>query len=406
MNILFLTLVDIRSIDERGIYSDLMREFARNNHSVYIVSPVERRYNIQSHIIEYHNSDDWHKNVHILKLKTGNIQKTNVVEKGISTLSIEYLMKFVIIRYFKKINFDLVLYSTPPITLVSPVKYIKKRDNAKSYLMLKDIFPQNAVDLGMMETVGLTGIIYKYFRNKEKQLYKISDKIGCMSQANVDYILQHNKYIESSKVEICPNAIEPIKIRLTKNERDSIRRKYNLPLDKKIFVYGGNLGKPQGIPFVLECLDKNKENSNIFFLIVGNGTEYIKLEKYINMNTPKNVKLLKFIEKNEYDQLVSACDVGLIFLDYRFTIPNFPSRILSYMQAGLPILAATDRASDVGHVIKIGGFGWWCPSNDVNRFTELVDEICNEDLIKFGNNSTLYLREFDVKKTGDTILRS
>lgn len=91
-----------------------------------------------------------------------------------------------------------------PITLNLPVQYSKKKFNAKTYLMLKDIFPQNAVDLQMFKKSSL---IYKYFRHKEKQLYNLSDKIGCMSQGNIDYLLRHNKFISKDKVEIFYNSI-------------------------------------------------------------------------------------------------------------------------------------------------------------------------------------------------------
>ena len=93
----------------------------------------------------------------------------------------------------------MILYSTPPITFCGVVEYFQKRDNAKTYLMLKDIFPQNAVDLGMMKTTGAKGLIYKYFRKQEKKLYAISDRIGCMSQANVEYVLKDNPEVSKEK---------------------------------------------------------------------------------------------------------------------------------------------------------------------------------------------------------------
>ena len=62
------------------------------------------------------------------------------------------------------------MYSTPPITFCRAVDYVKKRDNAQTYLLLKDIFPQNAVDIGMMSKQGIKGILYKFFREKEKRL--------------------------------------------------------------------------------------------------------------------------------------------------------------------------------------------------------------------------------------------
>ena len=119
------------------------------------------------------------------------------------------------------------------------------------------------------------------FRKKEKKLYAISDAIGCMSQANVDYVLKHNPEIDKSKVEICPNSIEFEDKTVTVEEKISLREKYGIPLDKKVFVYGGNLGKPQGIPFLMDCLKAEKENTNAYFLIVGDGTEFNKLKTFM-----------------------------------------------------------------------------------------------------------------------------
>lgn len=372
MNLLFLTLLGFESLQDRNIYTDLLREFVKNGHEVYVISPVEKRQKVETHLIEEDNAK-------ILRLKIGNTQKTNIIEKGISTIRIEPQFKKAIRKYFSDVKFDLILYSTPPITLVSAIKYVKKRDNAKTYLLLKDIFPQNAVDIGLMSTTGVKGLLYKHFRNKEKKLYGISDRIGCMSQANVDYVINHNPEVNPDKVEICPNSIEIVDKSVDKENRDSIRRKYNIPLDRNVFVYGGNLGKPQGVPFIISCLGKCEEINDAFFVIVGDGTEYHLLDDYINNNRPKNVLLLNRLPKDDYDTMVAACDVGLIFLDHRFTIPNFPSRLLSYMQAKVPVLACTDTNSDLGKVITEGEFGWWCESNDEDDFYRLVIGCCHAD---------------------------
>ncbi|MBQ7818379.1 MAG: glycosyltransferase family 4 protein [Bacteroidales bacterium] len=377
MNILFLTLYHIDSLHSRGIYEDLLREFVNHNHNVYVISPIERRYNSDTTL---HTEG----NAHILELKTGNIQKTNIIEKGISTLLIEHQFIAAIKKYFSHITFDLVLYSTPPITLAGVVEFIKKRDNAKTFLLLKDIFPQNAVDIGLMSKTGFKGLLYKYFRNKEKRLYSVSDRIGCMSPANVDYLLKNTPDIDPAKVSVCPNSIEPVNMSLSEDERVKMRMKYNLPLDKTVFVYGGNLGKPQGISFFIDCLKSQEQNNNVFFLIVGDGTEYSKLQEYVQSNSPSNVKLMNRLPKNDYDYMIASCDVGMIFLDHRFTIPNFPSRLLSYMQAELPVLACTDPNTDIGKIITDAGIGWWCESNDVQAFSRIVAEISNlqDNLIK------------------------
>ena len=185
MNILFLTLADLNSVDERGIYTDLMREFVAHGHEVFIVSPTERRSGQSTRLIEG-------ERYRILKLRTGNVQKTNMIEKTISTLLLGMQFARAVRKYFSAVRFDLVLYSTPPITLCSAIAYVKRRDGAKTYLLLKDIFPQNAVDLGMLSKHGVKGLLYRYFRMLEKRLYSLSDYIGCMSPANVDYVLKHN----------------------------------------------------------------------------------------------------------------------------------------------------------------------------------------------------------------------
>ena len=178
MNIFFLTLLSFDSIDERNIYTDLLREFVKNGHHVYAISPVEKRYNKQTSLTEKENET-------ILRLRIGNIQKTHIIEKGISTIMIEPTFKRAIKKYYSNVKFDLVLYSTPPITFIGAIEYVKNRDGAKTYLLLKDIFPQNAVDIGMLKKTGLKGILYRHFRKQEKRLYQVSDRIGCMSPANV-----------------------------------------------------------------------------------------------------------------------------------------------------------------------------------------------------------------------------
>ena len=129
-------------------------------------------------------------------------------------------------------------------------------------------------------------------------------------------------------------------------------------------------------------------------MIVGDGTEYGVLESFVEQDHPANVKLMKRLPKEDYDTMVGACDVGLIFLDHRFTIPNFPSRLLAYMQAKLPVLAATDPNTDIGKVIVDGGFGWWCESNDAERFRKvLVTAIDNDNLNCLGEKGYQYLQE-------------
>ena len=162
MNIIFLTMSRINEISSRGIYIDLMRKFRDEGHNVYIVTPHERSFGIPT---ELEHVDG----VNILGVRTLNLRTSNVIEKGLGQVLVERQYKQAIKKYLKGVKFDLILYSTPPITFPKVIKFLKQcNPQAKTYLLLKDIFPQNAVDLGMFSKTGIKGIIYKYFRRKEK----------------------------------------------------------------------------------------------------------------------------------------------------------------------------------------------------------------------------------------------
>lgn len=398
MNILFLTMVKMLSIESRGIYTDLMRKFRDNGHHVYIVTPSERRDGRKTSIIE-------EKGVKILSVRTLNVQKTNIIEKGVGQVSIEFLYKHAIKKYYAGVSFDLILYSTPPITFPKVIEYAKKANPAaKTYLLLKDIFPQNAVDMGMLSKKGVKGMLYKFFRAKERKLYSLSDYIGCMSPANVEYVLKHNPEISDDRVEIAPNSVE-----LTEDIQSvdkSVLSKYNLPSDKPIFIYGGNLGVPQGIPFLIECLEANADRDDCHFVVVGSGTYYQRLADWYEVRKPKAVSVMKELPKEDYDRLVQACQVGLIFLDYRFTIPNFPSRLLSYLEYRMPVIACTDPNCDTGAIAEENGFGFYAPSNDVNAFTHAVNKMLVSDMVAMGNKGYRFLTEnYLIENTYNQIMK-
>jgi glycosyltransferase involved in cell wall biosynthesis len=405
MNVIFLTLSRISDIEDPSIYSDLMRKFRDEGHKVYIVTPAERRLKQETSLKESHG-------VMILNVRTLNVQKTNIVEKGIGTLLVETQFKGAIKKYLKDIKFDLITYSTPPITFTNVVKYLKRKNpQAVSYLQLKDIFPQNAVDIGMMSTTGVKGLLYKFFRKKEKALYAVSDFIGCMSPANVKFILEHNPALDVNRVEVAPNSIE-LKTKACdtiNTDREDIRIKYGLPVDKPIFIYGGNLGKPQGIDFLIQCLDANRERKDCYFVVVGSGTEYGKLESWIRglqlRDKELNVKVIKGLPKVDYDMLVRSCDIGMIFLDHRFTIPNYPSRLLSYLENKMPVICATDPNCDMGRIAEENGYGYWCESNSVEAFTTILDRIIQADRQSMGEKGYQYLCEnYTVENTFSTII--
>lgn len=387
----------MENIEASGIYTDLMRKFRDEGHEVYIIYPRERRLGLPTELKTLNH-------VHALGVKTLNVTKTNVIEKGIGQVLLEEQFKRDLKKYFGKVKFDLILYSTPPITFTKVIKYAKRvNPEAVSYLLLKDIFPQNAVDVGMLSKTGIKGVFYKFFRAKEKKLYALSDYIGCMSPANVRYVLEHNPEISADRVEVAPNSLELA-------QRDNVVDKnilvnYSLPIDKPIFIYGGNLGVPQGIPFLIQCMEANADRHDCHFVVVGSGTYYQKLADWYQMRQPKAVTVMKGLPKEDYDKLVQACQVGLIFLDYRFTIPNFPSRLLSYLENRMPVISCTDPNCDTGYIAEANDFGYYVPSNDVDAFTNAVDKMLASDMVYMGEKGyQFYIDNYSISNTYDVIV--
>lgn len=403
-NLIFLTMSRFTDIGKRGIYPDLLRKFQNEGWNIYVVTPHERSLGLPTELKE-------DGGVHFLGVKTLNLQKTNVIEKGVGQVLVESQYKAAIKKYFSDVKFDLILYSTPPITFPKVIAYLKRQNpQAMTYLLLKDIFPQNAVDLGMMSTSGVKGLLYKFFRNKEKKLYALSDYIGCMSPANVEYVLRHNPEVAAERVEVAPNSIELSAAEGVGNaDRNSVREKFGLPLDRPVFIYGGNLGKPQGIPFLIECLEANAQRTDCHFVVIGTGTELSRLKDWYaglrNRDVTHNVTVMEGLSKAEYDELVRACDVGLIFLDHRFTIPNFPSRLLSYLENRMPVLCATDPNTDMGRIAEKNGFGYWCESNSVEAFTAILDKILAADIKLMGEKGYEFLKaNYTVRNTYNAIV--
>lgn len=404
MNIVFLTMSRMTDISYRGIYGDLMRFFRDKGNNLYIVSPRERSLGQETGLKEVDG-------IHVLGVRTLNLQKTSIIEKGIGQVLVESQFKKAIKHYLSDLQFDLILYTTPPVTFPKVIRYLKAQNpSAKTYLLLKDIFPQNAVDIGLMSKTGFKRFLYRFFRKKEKKLYELSDFIGCMSPANVEFVLKHNPEVDAKRVEVAPNSLELKAYSLQDGQEKAewyyIRKKYNLPTDKPIFIYGGNLGKPQGIDYLIKCLDANKNRTDCHFVVVGTGTEYDKLDSWFMVQgSGLNVTVMKGLPKEDYDMLVKYCDVGLIFLDHRFTIPNYPSRLLSYLENRMPVICATDLNTDIGKIAEENGYGYWCESVKPEDFTALVDKMLAADRKAMGEKGYEFLKNnYLVEHTYNAIM--
>ena len=399
MNILFLSLKNFTSLDESNIYVDLLKEFVSYGHELDIISPVQKREKTPTNSIIG-------ESVRIYKPLIGNITNTGFLEKGISI----FLYRSQIIKCIKKCignkKIDLFIVSVPPVTVDSIVNYVKKHYGCPVYLLLKDIWPASIFDVKVFGGTPLKKIVTTVLRMSEKRLYKSSDYIGCLSQANVDYICENNKYLDFRKVHVNPNSIIPHTIApITITERNSIRDKYGIPNNKLTFIYGGTLGVGQNVYHIVDCMKECKD-LDCHFVISGRGVQYHLLEQYKNNYKPKNLTLINGLPKDEYEKLLQSCDVGLVFLRYTAMTPNIPSRILTYMDYSLPILSCTDPTSDLNQIIENGNFGWGCLSNNPVEFKGCIEKILNTNLEPFKLSSNKFLKEhFSANESYSIIMK-
>ena len=390
MRILFL--FQTFSFDKSTIYLDLINEAAKKGHKVTLIAGTENK---DAPAGRVKNGE-----VEVVWLKLQNQFGAGKIKKGIIQLSIAPLMTALIKKELWKEEFDIIAYPTPPITLAPVVEKCRRHFKCITYLMLKDIFPQNAIDLGMMSKDGMTA---RYFKRLEKRLYEASDKIGCMSQANIRYLLKHEPYIDSKKVEYFPNTVKI---------RDPVEKSAKKGEGITLF-FGGNMGKPQAVEFLLKGIKRASETEElkcVTFFFIGDGSESSLIEEFIESEKPGNLTFEHSLPRLEYEEKLKNADVGIVSLSDKFTIPNYPSRVLSYMQTSTPVFAVTDENTDIKELVtEEAKCGFWTRSGFHDGFIDTLKCMVKmkDDLPELGKNGRKYLEEnFDVSGSVDILERA
>lgn len=382
MNILYVASIFPTEQEGGNLYTDLAKELSIKHKVTVLVA--EGKNTIENTQFKKEMGVD------VLRVKIGNMYGVSFIEKGISIITMQSKMKKAIKKYLNDKKYDLILFMAPPVTFESVIRFAMRKYNAKSYLMQKDIFPQNSIDIGIMSKKNP---IYYYFRYKEKKMYNIASIIGCMSEGNIKYILEHNKYLNKEKLELFPNTIKVKKIR---REQIDIRKKYGIENDKILAMYGGNFGRPQGVDFIIQILKEYKNDNRVVFFFSGKGTEKEKLFDFVKKENITNVITQDYIQREDYEKILKETDIGFIFLDYRFTIPNTPSRILPYFEYSIPVMAATDKNTDYKEIlVNDAKAGLWCESNNIEEFKRQFEILLDnpDKRKKMGTNGRKYLEK-------------
>lgn len=397
MKILFLFITYPENESSSNLTKDLSDEFNKQGDDVYVATIREKKYKKKTKLsIE--------NGVNVLRIKSGNMfNSVSKFEKLFTMMTMNKNILKQIKKHWGDVEFDLIVGTTPYMANAKLINGLKSYYKCPSFLILWDLFPQNAKDLGLIKSK----LLFNFFKRQEHKNLKSFDYIGCMSQGNMDYVKNNYNFIDEKQLSLFP-LWSKIKEKSVAS-KEQMRKKYGFEINDFILVFGGNMGKPQNLQNLLTLAFEVKDLVQIKFLLVGHGTEVNNLKKLKNSMNLNNVIFKDFIPRDDYEKLVSSCDVGIVSLDPRFTVPNFPSKTVDYLKLGLPILAAVDKCalSDYGKLLeKDMKAGLCCEATNMKQYKEnLIEFLNNKELYKelSLNARTYYEKSFNVENNYNNI---
>ena len=367
---------------------DLALEFSAQGHDVTVLVP-------DSDLDSGWQVDYW-QGIRVARFRAQKIRDVGYVRRTFG----EFFLPYIMLRNLRKSPlseeiFDGVAWYSPSIFLGPVVAYIKKKSHCPSYLILRDIFPEWAVDLGLMRK----GLIYRFFSSVANYQYSLADVIGVQSSGNLSYFEDRREGGER-RVEVLNNWLaNTVKIPC------SIQIKNTSLAGRKIFVYAGNMGVAQALDVFIQLAQRLESRTDIGFVFVGRGSHVPKLREKVASLRLSNTLFFDEIEPDEIPGLYEQCDIGLVALDPRHKSHNIPGKFLSYLQVGLPVLASVNHGNDIISLINTYSIGYACSNWNVDSLVEgahaLLDELDKDD--ELGNRcrsvfEELYSPEVAVKQ--------
>ena len=245
--------------------------------------------------------------------------------------------------------FDAAVVYSPPLPLALAAWALCRWRRRPLVVNVQDLFPQSAIDLGVLRNPHLIRV----FRRMEAFLYRRADLVTAHSEGNRRYIV--NAGAEPQRVRVIPNWIDTEAIQ-PMDRHNALRAGLGLG-EKFIVSFAGIMGFSQDLETVLESAKLLKDQRDIAFLIVGDGVEKAKLEKMARDHNLNNVLFLPMQPKDKYPEVLAASDVCLATLRQEVRTPVVPSKILSIMAAGRPVLASLPLDGDAPRLIAAAQCG-------------------------------------------------
>lgn len=363
---------------------DLSREFARQGHAVSVLLPNAGQR--QSWCLEVFDG------VEVLRLKAPRTKDIGYVRRTLAELAMPFAMLHSLRRSpLATERWDGVVWYAPSIFHGPLVRALKKSSRCRGYLIIRDIFPEWAVDMGLMGR----GLIYRFFDAIARYQYSVADVIGVQSPGNQAYF-DAWKEGRGRHLEVLPNWLDtPVRVQC------SIRIDETALAGRKVLVYAGNMGVAQGMDILLDLADRLRMRTDLGFLFVGRGSDAARLKANALSRQLDNVAFFDEIEPDEIPGLYAQCSAGIVALDPRHRSHNIPGKFLTYMQSGLPVLANINAGNDLGQVIRDERVGQVCETNRVDDLVHLAEKLLDQlqtdgDLSE--RCSRLFEREFAVRE--------
>lgn len=325
--------------------------------------------------------EDWRietwNDVRIVRLKS---PKTKDIGYARRTLG-EFRMPFSMLHNFRKCplaneHWDGIVWYSPSIFLGPFANALKQLSKCRSYLIIRDIFPEWAVDMGLMGR----GLPYRFFKAIASYQYSVADVIGAQASGNLAYFSDWTSQ-PGQRVEVLQNWLTD-----APDSGCSIRICDTSLTGRKIFVYAGNMGVAQGMSILLDLAESLKSRKDIGFLFVGRGSDAPRLRRDALARELDNVVFFDEIDPNEIPGLYAQCHVGLLALDPRHKTHNIPGKFLSYMQSGLPVLASINPGNDLFFLIEKELVGRVCTDASLGSLGSMAQallyDIDNDDGIR------------------------
>lgn len=307
--------------------------------------------------------------VEVLRLKAPRTKDMGYVRRTIN----EFLMPFAMLRNLRKsplsdVRWDGVAWYSPTIFLGPIANALKKSSACRSYLIIRDIFPEWAVDMGLMGR----GLPYRFFKAIERYQYSVANVIGVQTPANVAY-LDGWAQKPGRQVEVLQNWLAD-----APDVGCSISVAGSSLAGRKIFVYAGNMGVAQGMGVLLDLAERLCGKKDIGFLFVGRGSDAQRLRTDAAERGLDNVAFFDEIDPSEIPGLYAQCHAGVVALDPRHKTHNIPGKFLSYMQAGLPVLASINPGNDLADLINHEQVGKVSTDASVDTLRVLAEQLVDE----------------------------